>query len=96
MAANWQQGSAARELSDSDRYNPFQPLDYAARLQNAGKQPSSGAQNMSYAPGQLYGRPMTPPKPMDAPEAYAPSYAPSYAPMTPHQPLSYESYSLLR
>ena len=93
MAANWQQGSAARELSDSDRYNPFQPLDYAARLQNAGKQPSSGVQNVNYAPGQLYGRPMTPPKPMDAPEACAPSYAPSYAPMTPPQPLSYEPYS---
>ena len=92
MAANWQQGSAARELSDSDRYNPFQPLDYAARLQNAGKQPSSGAQNMSYAPGQLYGRPMTPPKPINAPEAppARSSYAPSYAPLTPPAPLSYE------
>ena len=80
MAEHWEQGNAARELSYSDRHNPYRPVDYAARLQNAGRRPSSAAPSANYAPGQLYGRPMTPPRAFDAPPAYDPDYPPQAMP----------------
>lgn len=95
MAEKWEQGNAARELSYSDRHNPYKPLDYAARLQNAGKRPSAGAHSASYTPGQLYGRPMTPPKAFDAPPAYDPAYPPSPAP-APHAAPQMETPSYLQ
>jgi len=79
VSEKWEQGSAARELSYSGRQNPFQPVDYAARLQNAGRRPSSGAHSASYTPGQLYGRAMTPPRAFDQ-EPAQPSAAPQAAP----------------
>ena len=83
MSQEWEQGNAAREISYADSRNPYQPLDYAARLKNAGKRPTSAASGMSYEPGQLYGRAPshgTPlpidasPAPMAAPERELPSY----------------------
>lgn len=85
MSQEWEQGNAALSYTDSD--NPYKPLDYAARLQRAGKQPSSSASSVSYAPGQLYGRSYAAsgtPLPPDA--SAAPTAAPELEPPSYLQP----------
>ena len=77
MPQEWEQGNAARELSYDENVNPYKPLDYASRLKNAGKKPSSGASGVNYAPGQLYGSHYT--SQNEPQDIYAaPSYGSSY------------------
>lgn len=57
MPNEWENGSAARDVSYDESYNPFAPINYAQRLQDAGKKPSAPSGGMNYAPGQLYGYP---------------------------------------
>ena len=92
MPQEWEQGNAARELSYEESSNPYKPLNYAERLKNAGKKPSSAAASASYAPGQLYGRSYAEPKevvqqpltpsapPAAAPQMELPSYLQSPPP----------------
>lgn len=102
MSEWWNEGNAARDPSYSDTAsNPYTPVDYAARLKDAGKRPASRTGNtgrMDYAPGQLYGSQwMTPPKPMEQPAYPAMPQDPvpgqpyvstpiSYDPLTPPAP----------
>lgn len=65
MPSEWENGSAAREPSYDESYNPFAPIDYAKRLQNTVKKPVSGG-SVNYTPGQLYGgyQPSVQPEPL--------------------------------
>ena len=81
MPQEWEQGNAARELSYDESSNPYKPLDYAARLKNAGKRPVSGSSSLNYAPGQLYGGYASAQPEPPAQEVYtSPAYGAPYAP----------------
>lgn len=71
MPQQWEQGSAARQPACEEASNPYQPIDYAARLSHT---PKRRAQNESFQPGQLYAPPVYSAPPAAAPQSEAPAY----------------------
>lgn len=67
MPLEWEEGNAAQEPDES--YNPFAPIDYAARLKASPRHESRSPSQLPPRPGQLYGtdRWMSPPKPLVPP-----------------------------
>lgn len=75
MAQNWENGNAARQqvYEENVPYNPFTPIDAAARLNHSGRRSRTNTQG-AYQPGQLYSAPKPSAPPMAAPEYEVPSY----------------------
>ena len=71
MPQQWEQGSAARQPACEEASNPYQPIDYAARLSHT---PKRRAQSESFQPGQLYAPPVYSAPPAAAPQSEAPAY----------------------
>lgn len=67
MPLDWEEGNAAQEPDET--YNPFAPVDYAARLKAAPRRESERRAQLPPRPGQLYGtdRWLSPPKPLVPP-----------------------------
>lgn len=95
MPQQWEQGSAARQPACEEASNPYQPIDYAARLSHT---PRRRAQNANYQPGQLYAPPVYSAPPAAAPQSEAPAYmqpqsydVPQLTPGTPYGMNAYQN-----